>query len=88
MDKKSRQIVTLSLSEEDADALFEKANSQGLLVGELLESFIADLIWSDKSNGSDERMYADMWFDQCRCNFPGGKSSEAFIHVTEDNGAS
>lgn len=34
-------------------------------VGELIENFVGDLVGCTYSNGSDERMYADQWFDRC-----------------------
>ena len=55
----------LHLSDKDVKRLFEKAGAVSLTVEELLENFIADLIIGDKSNGSDERMYAENWFERC-----------------------
>ncbi len=62
-------ILHLNLNKEDAKSLCEKAGSVGLNAEELLESFIGDLIYGERTNGSDERMYADMWFDRCQPNF-------------------
>lgn len=63
-------ILHMDLNNEDAERLCEKAGSVGLNAEELLESFIGDLIYGERTNGSDERMYADMWFDRCQSNFP------------------
>ncbi len=37
----------------------------GITVYQLLENFIGDLISGTYSNGSDERMLANKWFDRC-----------------------
>ena len=57
--------VNLKLSESDVKRICEKAGSVGLTVAELLESFIGDLVHGTYTNGSDERMYAERWFDRC-----------------------
>lgn len=36
-----------------------------MTVGELIENFIGDLVCGTYSNGSDERMYAEQWFERC-----------------------
>lgn len=55
----------LELSEADVEKLFYKAGAVGLTPEQLLENFIADLICGERTNGSDERMYAEAWFDRC-----------------------
>lgn len=55
----------LRLSDADVKRLFEKAGEAGMSVSELLQNFIGDLVDGTYSNGSDERMYADQWFDRC-----------------------
>lgn len=57
--------ITLQLSDEDCSRLLEKCGMSGLTVAELLQNFIGDLIGGTYSNGSDERMYANQWFDRC-----------------------
>jgi hypothetical protein len=57
--------ITLKLSDADVRRLCEKAGEVGLSVPELLENFIGDLIDGTYSNGSDERMYANGWFERC-----------------------
>ena len=36
-----------------------------LSISELFENFVADLICGTHTNGSDERMYIEQWFDWC-----------------------
>lgn len=55
----------LKLSDADVERLFIKAGGAGLTVSELLENFIGDLLDGTYSNGSDERDYAERWFDRC-----------------------
>lgn len=55
----------LHLSDEDVKRLWEKAGSVGMTAGELLTSFVGDLVDGTYSHGSDERMYAEQWFDRC-----------------------
>ena len=79
MDYKTRQeqeIATiaprtfkLELSDADVNRLFEKAGSVGLTPENLLENFIGDLVDGTYTNGSDERMYAENWFDRCIFSF-------------------
>lgn len=60
-----KRSLTLKLSDADVTRLFEKAGGAGLTVSELLENFIGDLVDGTYSNGSDERDYAERWFDRC-----------------------
>ena len=55
----------LRLSEADCERLAKKAGSVGLTVPSLLEHFIGDLVDGTYTNGSDERMHAEQWFDRC-----------------------
>lgn len=55
----------LKLSDADVERLFIKAGGAGLTISELLENFIGDLVDGTYSNGSDERDYAERWFDRC-----------------------
>lgn len=55
----------INLSTADFDRLYEKAESVGLTPSQLLENFIGDLVCGTYTNGSDERMYANQWFDRC-----------------------
>jgi len=89
-----RRTITLELPEDDLKAICQKAGGAGLKVSELLENFIEDLVYSSRNNGSDERMYANQWFDRCWFGMGFHKSflgyliemdeSEAFIDAWED----
>ena len=61
---KDRTLI-LKLSDADCDRILQKAAGCGLTVSELLASFIGDLIDGTYTNGSDERMLAQDWFDRC-----------------------
>ena len=65
---KSRNFY-LSLSEEEVIELFEKAARVGETPEELLVGFIADLIDGKKTHGSDERMYANVWYDRAYAGY-------------------
>lgn len=65
ISKNQPRTLRLNLSEDDVKNLCEKAGSVGLTVAELIENFIGDLVYGTHSNGSDERMYANEWFDRC-----------------------
>lgn len=57
--------ITVRLSDADCERLLRKCGKHGLTVGKLIENFIGDLVGGTYSNGSDERMYADRWFERC-----------------------
>ncbi len=57
--------IPLKLSDADVKRICEKAGSVGLTTSELLESFIGDLVDGTYTNGSDERMHANEWFERC-----------------------
>lgn len=57
--------ITVKLSDADCERLAKKCGEHGLTVGELIENFIGALVDGTYSNGSDERMYAEQWFDRC-----------------------
>jgi len=59
------RTLQLKLSAADCERIAERAGACGLTVSELLENFIGDLVSGTYSNGSDERMYANNWFDRC-----------------------
>lgn len=71
-DKKEKEIQTikernfaLKLSDEDMKRIYKKAASVGLTPEKLLEYFVGDLVDGTYSNGSDERMLANEWFQRC-----------------------
>ena len=57
--------ITIKLSDADCERLAKKCCKHGLSIGQLLESFIGDLVDGTYTNGSDERMYANQWFERC-----------------------
>lgn len=59
------RTITLKLSDADCERISKKVGKHGLTVGQLLENFIGDLVSGTYSNGSDERMYAEQWFERC-----------------------
>lgn len=59
------RTITLKLSDADCDRIARKAGNAGMTVGCLLEYFIGDLVDGTYTNGSDERMHANDWFDRC-----------------------
>lgn len=61
----SERTITVKLSDADCERLIRKCGKHGLTVGELIENFVGDLIGGTCSNGSDERMYANRWFERC-----------------------
>lgn len=72
MDSQEQEIktirgrtITLELSDADVERIWNKAGSVNLTVSKLLENFIGDLVWGTYTNGSDERMYAEQWFERC-----------------------
>lgn len=90
------RTITLKLSDDDCDRILRKAGSSGLTVAQLLENFIGDLVGGTYYNGSDESMYAELWFDRCWFGMFPGKTLlrhllenevdiESFITTYEEN---
>lgn len=71
--------IAIKLSDADTVRITEKAEGVGLTVAELLESFIGDLVSGTYSNGSDERMYADEWFNRCGFSWMYEKTFLTFL---------
>lgn len=72
LEEQQKEIATirertlkLKLSDADVRRLAEKAGAYDLTVSELIENFIGDLVCGTYSNGSDERDYAEQWFERC-----------------------
>ena len=61
--------VVIKLSDADVKRIADRAGAAGLTVAELLESFIGDLVCGTYNNGSDEREFADNWFERCGFSF-------------------
>lgn len=73
------RTVKLKLSDADINRVSERAASVGLTVSELLESFIGDLVDGTYSNGSDERMLANQWFERCGFSFEPEQTFLVFL---------
>lgn len=72
IDTIKERNLTVKLSDADCERLVRKCGAHGLTVGELIENFIGDLVDGTYTNGSDERMYANQWFERCWFGmFPG-----------------
>lgn len=63
--EKVEMNVKLQLAADDCQRLAMKAAGCGLTISELLENFVNDLVCGADTNGSDERMYAEQWFERC-----------------------
>lgn len=75
-DQQQKEIATirertfkLNLSDADVNRLALKAAEAGMTMEQLLVSFIGDLVDGTYSNGSDERDYAEAWYDRCGFSF-------------------
>ncbi len=73
------RTITLNLSDSDCERISIKAAEGGLTVEELLKNFIGDLTDGTYSNGSDERMYANEWFDRCGFAYTADKTMLKYI---------
>lgn len=60
-----KRSVVLELSDKDCDGILGICGAHGITLPELLENFINDLIGGSRSNGSDERAFADQYFSRC-----------------------
>lgn len=68
MEKKDtlkERCITVRLSDETCRRLAARCGECGLTIGELIEYFVCDLVGGERTNGSDERMYANRWFERC-----------------------
>ncbi len=73
------RTITLQLSDADVKRLSIKSGGVGLTPSELLKSFIGDLVDGTYSNGSDERMYANEWFDRCGFSYCSEKTMLRYL---------
>lgn len=67
--------ISIKLSDADVERLCNKAGESGITVSELFQNFVGDLVDGTYSNGSDERMYANQWFDRCWFGMGFGETS-------------
>ena len=59
------RTITVNLSDADVRCLAEKSDDGNLTISELLDNFIGYLVDVTYSNGSDERMYVEQWYQRC-----------------------
>ena len=60
----SERTVGIQMSDEDAEKLSALAAKYGKTAGELLSSFVGDLICGSQTNGADEREFAELWLNR------------------------
>lgn len=73
MSETKKWALTLELTDEDLDRFLEKCFQDSTTPAEVLEGFINDLIDGSRTRGSDERMYAEQYYNRCGYGhfFPG-----------------
>lgn len=74
-----KRDISLNLSTADVGRLATKAASAGLTIPELLENYIGDLVSGTYSNGSDERDFANRYFERCGFEYMARKSFLRYI---------
>lgn len=57
--------ITVELTEDTFKRFIEKCYQDGTTPAEVLEGFINDLVCGSHTRGSDERMYAEQYYDRC-----------------------
>lgn len=75
---KKREFV-LELSNADVERICDKAAIVGLSPEKLLEAFIGDLVDGTYAHGSDERMYANQWYDRCGFTYLAEKNLVTYL---------
>ena len=76
--------IALSLSDADFRRLWEIAEKAGMTAGGLLASFVGDLVGGTYTNGSDERMYAQSWYERCGFSCTAPKTFLLYLLKTGD----
>lgn len=56
--------VTIEVTQQEYIDLLQKLKEVGITAEEVLQAFASDLAESERSGGSDKRMYAGKWFDR------------------------
>lgn len=69
MSEKKNRAFNLELTDEDLAAFITKCYRDGTTPVEVLEGFINDLIDGSRTRGSDERMYAEQYYERCGYGF-------------------
>ena len=78
--EKERQIA-INLSESDCNYLIYLCGEVGISIGNLIETFLCDLISNEKAQGSDESKLVRNWFD--RCDFSRLSNNYLLSHLIE-----
>lgn len=71
--------IKVKLSDADCERLMRKCGAFEITVGELIASFVGDMVVGTYSNGSDERDLIDGWFG--RCGFGTGSDPTLLSHL-------
>ncbi len=61
--------IELNLSEDDFESLKDKADLWNVSIKEIITNYIRDLVYSNESNGSDERDLANEYFSRSIVNY-------------------
>ena len=69
MSETKKRAFTLELTDEDTADFVRKCYQDGTTPAEVLEGFINDLIAGSRTRGSDERMYAEQYYERCGYGF-------------------
>ena len=69
MNELKKRAFTLELTDEDTANFIRKCYQDGTTPAEVLEGFINDLIDGSRTRGSDERMYAEQYYERCCYGF-------------------
>lgn len=93
LEEQRKEIATIrernlavKLSDADCRRIAEKAGRVGMTVEELIASFIGDLVGGTYTNGSDERMYAQAWFDRCGFEMMAEKTLLSWLLLSDGVG--
>ena len=60
-----QRTFTVELTDSTMTDFFNKCYQDGTTPAEVLEGFINDLVCGSHTRGSDERMYAEQYYDRC-----------------------
>lgn len=60
-----KRTFTVELTQDTFTRFIEKVYADGTTPSEVLEGFINDLVCGSYTRGSDERMYAEQYYDRC-----------------------
>ncbi|MEM8534043.1 MAG: hypothetical protein AAGF95_24570 [Chloroflexota bacterium] len=60
----SNATITVTLTEQEVQRLIHIAQDYDTTPEAIIQAFAADFVDSEFSGGTNERMYANMWFEQ------------------------